>query len=44
VPADLREQARGSRLFAQYCPGRPGWLCRPDQLPGTELIFAFEEG
>lgn len=44
LPSDLREQASGSRLFAQYCPGAPGWLCRPDDLPGTDLTFAFEFG
>jgi len=44
VPADLRAQAQGSRLLAQYCPGAPGWLCRPAELSGTDLTFAFEPG
>lgn len=44
LPGDLRDQAYGSRLFAQYCPGESGWLCRPAELPGTELNFAFEQG
>jgi hypothetical protein len=42
LPADLRQQAAGSALFAQYCPGAPGWTCRPDDLPGSDLTFAFE--
>jgi hypothetical protein len=42
LPADLREQAAGSRMFAQYCPRVPGWICRPDELPGSDLTFAFE--
>jgi len=44
LPADLRDQAYGSRLYAQYCPGESGWLCRPSQLEATELTFAFEQG
>ena len=43
LPADLRKQARGSRYFAQYCPGRRGALCRPAELPATDLSDAFEE-
>ena len=44
LPPDLREQANGSPLFTQYCPGAPAWLCRPDDLLGTDLTFAFEPG
>jgi hypothetical protein len=44
LPADLREQALASRFFAQYCPGAERWLCRPTELPGTDLTFAFEQG
>lgn len=44
LPADLRQQSGASRFFRQYCPGAPGWLCRPDQLPGTDLTHAFEPG
>jgi hypothetical protein len=43
LPADLRNQAAGSRMFAQYCPGTERWLCRPDDLPGSDLTFAFEQ-
>jgi hypothetical protein len=42
LPSDLRQQARFSAYFGQYCPGAPGWLCRPSELPGTDLTFAFE--
>ena len=44
LPIDLREQAQGSRLFAQYCPGASQWICRPGELPATDLTFAFELG
>jgi hypothetical protein len=44
LPADLREQALTSRFFAQYCPGAERWLCRPAELPSTDLTFAFEPG
>jgi hypothetical protein len=44
LPIDLRAQASGSRLFTQYCPGVPGSLCRPEDLLGTDLTFAFEPG
>jgi hypothetical protein len=42
LPEDLRLQAGTSKFFAQYCPGAAKWLCRPDELPGTDLTFAFE--
>jgi hypothetical protein len=44
VPSDLLEQARESRYLAQYCPGNPQWLCRPAELGGTDLTFAFVQG
>jgi hypothetical protein len=44
VPGDLRQQAQGSRLYTQYAPGAPLWLARPMDLPGTDLMFAFEQG
>jgi hypothetical protein len=42
LPDDLRQEAKGSRLFGQYCPQKPNWLCRPNDLPGTDLTSAFE--
>jgi hypothetical protein len=42
LPADLASQAVNSRFRSQYCPGATGWVCRPAQLPGTDLTFAFE--
>ncbi len=44
LPADLRQQSQGSRLYLQYSPGAPLWLARPTDLPGTDLTFAFEQG
>jgi hypothetical protein len=44
VPGDLRDQASGNRLFAQYCPGQANWLCRPAEMDATDLTFAFEPG
>ena len=44
LPADLAAQAAGSRFLAQYCPGAPRWVCRPADLPDTDLTFAFESG
>jgi hypothetical protein len=44
LPADLRQQAQGTRFFAQYCVGAPRWLCRPADLPATDLTLAFEPG
>jgi hypothetical protein len=42
LPPDLLAQAVTSRFFRQYCPGQPNWVCRPSELPGTDLTFAFE--
>jgi hypothetical protein len=44
VPPDLLAQSRESRFFNQYCPGQTMWLCRPADLPGTDLTFAFVQG
>src|SRR5205823_4070602 len=44
VPPDQAAQAAGSRIVSQYCPGALAWLCRPCDLPGTDLMFAFERG
>jgi hypothetical protein len=43
LPADLQSQANGSRFFAQYCRGATRWLCRPAELPTTDLTWAFEQ-
>jgi hypothetical protein len=42
LPSDLKQEARGSRFIGQYCPNKPNWLCRPADLPGTDLTSAFE--
>jgi hypothetical protein len=44
VPPDLLAQSRETRFFNQYCPGQTTWLCRPGDLPGTDLTFAFVQG
>ena len=44
MPTDLAQAARGSKYFAQYCPSLPRSLCRPQDLPASDLTFAFEPG
>ena len=41
LPADLADQARGSKLANQYKPGQPQSLARPADLPGSDLSNAF---
>jgi hypothetical protein len=42
LPADLDQEARGSRFYRQYDASHLNWVARPDQLPNTYLAFAFE--
>jgi hypothetical protein len=44
LPADLAQAARGSKFFGQYCPESARWICRPGELPASDLTFAFEQG
>ncbi len=44
LPADLAQTARTSKYYAQYCVSSARWLCRPNDLPATDLTFAFEPG
>ncbi|MDQ6740291.1 MAG: DUF4982 domain-containing protein, partial [Actinomycetota bacterium] len=44
VPTDLAAQAQSTRFFNQYCPANTLWLCRPNDLPGTDLTYAFVNG
>jgi hypothetical protein len=44
VPPDLAAQSRETRFFGQYSPGATLWLSRPNDLPGTDLTFAFVNG
>jgi len=44
VPTDLAAQSRETRFFNQYCPTSPMWLCRANDLPGTDLTYAFVNG
>jgi hypothetical protein len=43
LPQDLAQQATSSRFFNQYCRGGTRWICRPNDLGGTDLTFAFEQ-
>jgi hypothetical protein len=42
LPADLAQAARSSKFFAQYCPDKDHWVCRPSDLPASDLTYAFE--
>ncbi|MGI5836176.1 MAG: cohesin domain-containing protein [Chloroflexota bacterium] len=42
LPADLEGQAIGSRFYRQYERGRSGYIARPGQLLGSDLVGAFE--
>ncbi len=42
LPSDLDAQANGSQFYHQYNPNKPNWVDRPDQLPATNLSYAFE--
>ena len=44
LPDDLAAAAHGSKFFGQYCPTAEHWVCRPADLPATDLTFAFEPG
>jgi hypothetical protein len=44
VPPDLAAQSRETRFFGQYSPGSTLWLARPNDLPGTDLTYAFVNG
>jgi hypothetical protein len=44
LPMDLAQAARNSKYFNQYCAGNTRWVCRPADLPATDLTFAFEPG
>jgi hypothetical protein len=44
LPADLAAAAHDSKYFNQYCPTSTRWICRPNDLPATDLTFAFESG
>ncbi len=41
LPADLAEQAKGSKLINQFKLGAPQTLARPGDLPGSDLTGAF---
>ena len=42
LPSDLATEAQDSPFYKQYDASKPRWVARPDQLPNTDLSFAFE--
>ena len=42
-PISSRNRA-SSNLFTQYCPTSPLWVCRPQDMSGSDLTYAFEQG
>jgi hypothetical protein len=44
LPTDLATSAKSSKFFGQYCTQNTRWICRPNDLPATDLTFAFEPG
>jgi photosystem II stability/assembly factor-like uncharacterized protein len=42
LPTDVANQASASPFMKQYNSGKPGWVDRPEVLPGTDLTNAFE--
>src|SRR5262249_30748802 len=42
LPPDLNQQARSSRYYRQYAPGRPLSIARRGDLPFSDLSNAFE--
>ena len=42
VPRDVELELQSTRFRRQYCPSFAGWLCRPADLPATDLRLAFE--
>lgn len=44
LPADLTDEAQHSVLFSQYDPDSSGYVQRLEQLPATDLTFAFARG
>ncbi|MCL4534131.1 MAG: NHL repeat-containing protein [Bacteroidetes bacterium] len=43
LPPDLDAQANGSIFYHQYNPAKPGWVDRPNDLPGTDMTNAFTQ-
>jgi N-acetylmuramoyl-L-alanine amidase len=42
LPGDLADQARQSRLYGQLDSRAAQWLRRPAELPGSDLVGAFD--
>ncbi|MBV9327278.1 MAG: hypothetical protein JO352_26315, partial [Chloroflexi bacterium] len=44
LPADLNQQAQGTKYYRQYDPTKNLWIARPNDLPGSDLTYAFVPG
>ncbi|MBV9603150.1 MAG: hypothetical protein JOZ87_40790 [Chloroflexi bacterium] len=44
LPADLNQQAQGTKYYRQYDPTKPAWIARPNDLPASDLTYAFVPG
>jgi hypothetical protein len=46
LPDDLEAQvqAADSIFYTQYCRALPLWVCQPERLRNTALLFGFEQG
>ena len=44
LPGDLNQQAQGTKYYRQYDPTKPAWIARPNDLPASDLTYAFEPG
>jgi len=44
LPADLNQQAQGTKYYRQYDPTKPTWIARPNELPASDLTYAFVPG
>jgi hypothetical protein len=41
LPADLNQEAQGSKYYKQYDPSKPNSIARPAALPNSDLTNAF---
>jgi hypothetical protein len=44
LPSDLASEAQASPLYRQYDPDSNSYLARPEQMPASDLTFAFARG
>jgi hypothetical protein len=44
LPSDLNQEAQSSKYYKQYDPTKPLWIARPNDLPASDLTYAFVPG